>query len=467
MKSPPRRNRLTLLAAIALINMALIALTLQPLSLSALMTPFGKKAQPTVRKRVIQISVDGLGSYWFRPLLSALPLPNFKRLMREGAWTLNARADFDWTVTLPNHAGMLTGRPVYDKYGLPQTGHQWTNNGGFPPNTTLHSNAGYYVASAFDVAHDNGLRTGLYASKDKFYLYRDSYDAAHGAADITGTDNGNAKLDVYVNYDLNSTFMMSDFVANMSTAPTDYTFVHFNDADTAGHRYNWGSTEYISAVVKVDNMLGEIFHVISTSAVLNDNTSIVLTADHGGTGLNHGTQTDPLNYTIPLLVWGPGMPQDTDLYALNPTTALDPANTRVDFEANNTQPLRNSDTGNCAMRLLGLGTIPGSSVANLLAPCATTPATLQAVRSGVTWRYSYPTAAPDAGWRAPAFDDAAWASGMSPLGYGDPVSTTFVIPATCPYAPAAFFAVSSACRAPDRLKPRHSQCAVTTAWQFI
>jgi hypothetical protein len=79
-------------------------------------------AQAVQSEHVIFISVDGLRS----DVLTSLGpdnLPAFYRLMNEGSSTLNARNDPDYTITLPNHTSMLTGRFVSGS-----AGHNWTKN---------------------------------------------------------------------------------------------------------------------------------------------------------------------------------------------------------------------------------------------------------------------------------------------------------------------------------------------------
>ena len=318
---------------------------------------------------VIHISVDGLGSAWYQPVLASGVLTHFKRLQDQGAWTHNARTDFDFTITLPNHTGMLTGRPVLDKNGETGSGHHWTTNTTPAAGVTLHNTAGYYIASAFDVAHDSGFSTSLYASKEKFILYDTSYDVGHGAPDTTGVDFGPDKIDAYSSYDLDSTRMMSDFLRAMTDTPTQYTFVHFNDADTAGHAKGWGSAEYNDAVASVDAKLGKILALIDASAAMRDHTWIVLSADHGGGGLTHVDITLPTNFTIPVILWGPGIAANSDLYAINGRAATDPGASRPDSASKIGQPIRNTDTGNCALQLLGLPTIPGSRSNGLRQAC--------------------------------------------------------------------------------------------------
>lgn len=312
-------------------------------------------AQPVAH--VIHISVDGL-----RPdaitALGPSNLPNFYRLRTQGAFTDEARSDYDYTVTLPNHTTQLTGREV-----LGPTGHNWTDNSDPEPEQTLASNKGSYIAGVFDVTHDNGLSTGEYASKSKFSLFATSWDAINGAPDVIGPDNGNNKIDAYVN-DSDTAELVNTFTADMSNQPLNYAFVHLRDPDAAGHSYGWDITpgsEYSDAVKTMDDRLGTIFALIDGDPQLTGRTAIILTADHGGSGYGHSDPELAEDYTVPFYVWGPGVMPGADLYALNPASRLNPGTGRPDYSAP-LQPIRNGEAANVALKLLGLGPVPGSTI---------------------------------------------------------------------------------------------------------
>ena len=312
---------------------------------------------------VVHVSVDGL-----RPdavtQLGAGRLPNFHRLRAEGAFTDNARTDYDYTITLPNHATQVTGR-----YVAGAAGHNWVTNTDPAPGETLHSNKKAYVASAWDVAHDAGLRTGLYGSKTKFSLFDESYDddtastpdpLQSGApdADSAGGDNGRDKIDVTV-INTDSVAMTTSFVDDMAADPSRYALVHYHDPDTAGHAHGWMGTDYFAALERVDVQLGRILALVGSDAALAGRTAIVLTADHGGEGAGHGDAADPEAYTIPFYVWGPGVTAGGDLYRMNADTRTDPGTGRPDNAAA-PQPIRDGDAANLAMDFLGLASVPGS-----------------------------------------------------------------------------------------------------------
>lgn len=304
---------------------------------------------------VVYISVDGLGSSYMQNYINSNLLPNFKKFQTEGAWTINARNDYDITVTLPNHTTMVTGRGI-----MGTTGHNWTSNSDPAVGQTIQSNKGSYVAGVFDVAHDNGLKTAMFAGKSKFSLFDTSYNATNGALDTTGVDNGRDKLDRYGN-DGTATQVTTAFnAANNGATPYNYNFLHFADPDTAGHASGWGSTAYQNAVVACNTALGQVFTTITNNPVMNGHTAVILSADHGGNGYDHSNAADPLDYTIPFMVWGPGVTAGADLYALNSGVRFDPLTSRPTYSGN--QPIRNGDSSNLALELLGLGAIPGSTI---------------------------------------------------------------------------------------------------------
>ena len=303
---------------------------------------------------VVTISVDGLGSTYLQKLVEAGKLPHFKQLQAESAGTQNARADFNITVTLPNHTSMVTSRRITEAEG-----HNWTSNTDPAKGVTIHSHKGAYVTSVFDVVHDHGLRTGVWATKTKFSLFQVSYDNEHGAPDTTGPDNGRNKVDGYV-YKKTSSELTDNFLATMTNQPCQFAFVHFGECDAAGHGHGWGSTAYDDALIGLDGQLGRIMDLIATDPKLKGKTDLIVTADHGGEGKDHGDATKPLDYTIPFYVWGAGVTSG-DLYAVNTGTRLSPGEGHPDYSAPK-QPVRNAEVGNLALTLLGLPPIPGSLV---------------------------------------------------------------------------------------------------------
>lgn len=323
-------------------------------------------ADPAPRsfRHVLVISVDGL-----RP--DAIdgpedgPLPGFRRLLR-GPHTLQARADAELTITLPNHVSMVTGRPIAGP-----AGHGWRENGD-PPSVkhggSLHRRKGSYVASMFDVAHDHGAATAVIATKSKFSLMAQSYDDDEGAADAVGADDGKDKVDAFAC--VRTSRMARDAAAAWlrSQAGASLTMLHFAAPDHAGHDTGWDlspGSAYRRAIAEVDAELAALLDGIDADPALRGQVAIVLTADHGG-GVPFISHTDPrarMNFLIPFVVWLGADILPAELTAVNADRrAIVPADSYVPADAP-LQPIRNAEAGNVALQLLGLPPIPGS-VAN-------------------------------------------------------------------------------------------------------
>lgn len=369
-------------------------------------------SSPGEIRRVIHITVDGLRGDLLKNLIDTAPAtyPNFKRLRDEGAVTFNARCDFDYSETIPNHSSVVTGRPVINPAGLSGVGHAYTSNGYTGTATSgdsihqLGTAAYLYKASTFDMAHDRGLSTAIYGGKSRLNLYVHSYNATKGRADTTGADNGKNKIDFASVSDVTSAAALpgvkNALVADITSgALRRYSLVHFTDTDTGqpggGHGNGWGSAAWNTAVASVDGYLGAIMSALSeASPDIAGKTAIVLTADHGGGGggsgpgstpdKNHGDASSVLNYTIPVILWGPGIPGGTEAHRLF-ANRTDPAAARPATTAATAQPLRNADTANISMALLGLPPVDGSYYTPLFADL------LQLTRAGNSITLRWPS----------------------------------------------------------------------------
>jgi hypothetical protein len=314
---------------------------------------------------VIHISVDGLHPGHLQRVIDEGEAAHFKRLQTEGAWTANARTDFTHTVTLPNHTCMITARPTLQPAGMSGSlYHGYTSNGlprrGATLQTARRGAPSEYIASVFDVVHDVGRSTALFASKDKFVIYDQSFNETAGAEHERGRD----KIDVYFNHDdpapSYSVGMHQRFLTEMAEKHFNYAFVHYRDTDTAGHALGWGSGGYRQAIRTVDGYLADVFQLVEGDAVLAGRTAIIVTTDHGGIDFDHQDPKLADDYRIPVFVWGSGV-QAGNLYAFNTDVRSDPGEGRPDYNAPK-QPIRNGGTGNLALSLLGLGPVPGSLI---------------------------------------------------------------------------------------------------------
>ena len=292
-------------------------------------------ARPNPTAAVLAISIDGLNP---RALTALGPsgAPQFWTLAHRGASTMNARTDFEQTVTLPNHASMFTGRRVDAAHG----GHGWTSDkdtGG-----TIQGPDGTPVPSIFDVVHDAGGSTALFANKTKFDVFARTWPSIDRYVETTDADALVRALD-----------------ADLTTRRRAFTFLHLGLPDHAGHTYGWLSPQYIDAVRQTDGLLKKIVDTIERTPRLDRRLTLIVTTDHGGVGPGHTDPADSADYTIPFFVEGPDVPADSDLYQLNPDRS-DPGAGRPGYSG--AQPIRNGDVANLVAHLLGLEAVPTSQI---------------------------------------------------------------------------------------------------------
>lgn len=327
------RTGLTLALAGALLSATAHA---SPTSTATALDP---AAGPTVASGVsgvLVVSVDGLTPRAVRRL-GREGTPTLHRLRRRGASTLNARTEREQTETLPNHTGMLTGRRIDAARG----GHGVTWNDERLRPRTVQQAAGHAVASVFTRVHGEGLRTALFASKEKFSLFERSWPrAVH--RDTIVRDNA---------------LLVRRARRDIARTTRAFRFVHLSAPDVAGHAHGFRSRAYHRAVRRSDELVGRLLRTLRRHD-LADETAVVVTSDHGGIGRGHGDASTLANYRVPFYVVGPGVARGVDLYDINPRYA-DPGRARTTYSAER-QPVRNGAVGNLALDLLGHLAIRGS-----------------------------------------------------------------------------------------------------------
>jgi arylsulfatase A-like enzyme len=228
----------------------------------------------TLTDHVIVISIDGL-----RPdAIEAFQLKALQRIMREGSYSLTAKTVLP-SRTLPAHASMLTGRTP-EEHGL-DFNHISDDHGVVK------------VPTMFELARARGFSTAAFYSKAKFrHLDRpESYD--YRQAPSSGSDKWMA------------TRTIPEAIRYMRHKRPNLLFVHIAETDYAGHVGGWMSFVYKLAARRADAGVARILDAAEETFGAGSFT-ILVTADHGGHDHDHGSD-DPLDTTIPWIVWGQGV----------------------------------------------------------------------------------------------------------------------------------------------------------------
>ena len=214
------------------------------------------------RHRVVVLSIDGC-----RP--DALPAAGARALLDFGA--RGARATRAFTIplslTLPSHSSMLSG------YSLEAHGVHWN-----VPKPEL----GYIkVPTIFKVAHAAGLRTIMVMGKDKFLtlMQPNTLDEIH---ELAGDEDAIVEQAVWV----------------AGKGNFDLMFIHLPNPDIVGHASGWMSAPYLARVAHIDQLFAALLRALPADA------TVLVTADHGGHDLVHGTDTE-VDRHIPWMIDGP------------------------------------------------------------------------------------------------------------------------------------------------------------------
>lgn len=237
------------------------------MALLCLLLPLTDAADAAPRvKHVFIISFDG-----GKPaVIQQSVMPTLMAMRQEGAGTWQAYTIVP-SITLVSHTSMLTGLEP-DKHLV-----DW--------NEWIPARGLVKVPTIFALAKARGLKTALFAGKEKF-----KHLNIPESLDSFAIPGGSAKpvAEAAAQY----------IVENKP----NLCFIHFADPDSAGHKYGWGTDEQKQAFADSDAALKVVRDALEKAGILKDSV-IILSADHGGHAKTHGsTSLEDMN--IPWIAYG-------------------------------------------------------------------------------------------------------------------------------------------------------------------
>jgi arylsulfatase A-like enzyme len=214
---------------------------------------------PVTAERVILVSLDGVRA-------DALQhLPTVAALTQRGVWS-DAMQTVVPALTLPAHLSMLTGRDVTE-YGITVN----TMDVGIAAVMRING-----ITPMFAWARAATVRSAAVAGMSLIPAAQRAEAQSFFAVDTLVATDGDAPL-------------LSGAAISLlrADASVGMMFVHFPDADFAGHTYGWiggdgaHTPAYRAALARIDTALATLWNEIAPS-VEAGHTAMIITADHGG-----------------------------------------------------------------------------------------------------------------------------------------------------------------------------------------
>lgn len=231
-------------------------------------------AQVKHARHVILIGVDGLGAYAF----AGADAPAMKKMMYKGAWTLKARSVLpsssadNWASVLMGSGTEVHGYTEWDSKKPELPSRDTTEYGMFP---TI-----FYLAKT----QRPELKTAvIYEWGGIGYLFEKSCVNYH--RQITG-----------------DSLVALEAGEHIKKEKPNLLFIHFSDVDGVGHNIGHNTPQYYRQVNKMDSYVQQILQAVEEAGIENE-TLVLLTADHGGINKGHGGKT-LMEVEIPWIAYG-------------------------------------------------------------------------------------------------------------------------------------------------------------------
>lgn len=235
-------------------------------------------------KHVLLIGVDGLGAY----AIPQAAMPHLKSLMAKGSSSLEARSVLPSSSAV-NWASMLMGAgPTF--HGYTEWGSQ------VPEIPSIITSKNKLFPSIFSLLKDqmpDAKTAAIYSWGGIGYLLE---------KDV---------IDFVIPTKDDETLTVSEASRIIKDHQPLFTFVHLSEPDNVGHGIGHDTPEYYAELKKVDERIGKLIAAVKEAGIENE-TIIMVTADHGGIDKGHGGKS-LVEVQIPWIIAGPGIIQNQKL----------------------------------------------------------------------------------------------------------------------------------------------------------
>ena len=264
-------KKIITLAAL-LITMAVAANAAQP-----------KKAATTTNPQraghVLLIGIDGWGAY---SVPKAHDIPNLRKLMDEGCYTLKKRCVLKSESAI-NWASMFNGAPT-EMHGYTN----WNSRVPEIPSAAVGNHNIYPTIYSIIREQMPKAETGCIAEWDGIKYLVDSLSISY--------------VDVASNYEKDDTQLTRMAEKYIKQKKPTFVSVCYDQIDHVGHAIGHDTPQYYDVLASIDVQIGRLVQALKDAGIYDD-TIIMVTADHGGIGRSHGGQT-LMEMEIPFIICG-------------------------------------------------------------------------------------------------------------------------------------------------------------------
>lgn len=258
-------------------------------------------AQSDATRRVILIGIDGVSAEGFQ--YSSTPVLN--KLISQGVLSLKTRGVMP-TVSAPNWATILSGAGP-EQHGV--TSNSWTlANQGFEP--TVKDADGYFT-SVFTLIRKQMPKavTGMFYDWDWLGSY---------------VNKRLITKEQYIQGHVMITSVAMNFIRKEKPV---FTFIYYGLPDETGHTKGFNTKDYYQSVSEIDTEIGKLIAGLQEEKLIQ-NTTIIITSDHGGNGFGHGGES-MLELEVPFIISGSGIQKGMLLETPNDNTNIAPTIARI------------------------------------------------------------------------------------------------------------------------------------------